>query len=239
MDGETTSPRGMKTKEILAFQSSIAMTWPVIQNEVRNLGYKFMAAEAAWILSGDNRVSTIKAFSKDIEKFSDDSVTFFGAYGPRVIDQLAYIAKTLANDQDTRQAILTIWRQNPGQTKDVPCTISVQWFIREGRIHCIDTMRSSDLWLGWPYDICNFTMLTGMIMLRLRNVYNIKLKLGDLTLQAGSQHLYEKNWEAAKEAILDKSKEGPYFDPYKFEDEDEFVSYLWRIARNGNGMLDI
>jgi hypothetical protein len=93
--GIETSPRGKKTKELMGFKSMIDMNQPVITIKERGLGYKFMAAEAAWIMSGDNRVSTIAPFSKQISNFSDDGILFFGAYGPRIRDQLGHVTSGL------------------------------------------------------------------------------------------------------------------------------------------------
>lgn len=238
--GFETNPRGMKTLEVLASSSTFDMNYPIIQVPARKLGMKFLYAEAAWILSGDNRVSSINPYSKEISKFSDDGVTFFGAYGPRVIDQLHYIVKCLAEDQDSRQAVMTIWRPNPPKTKDVPCTIAVQWFIRDGKLYCIDTMRSSDLWLGWPYDAFNFSILSLAIIVRLRK-YGIYLKLGDMTLVAGSQHIYERNWGDVKKIIapnmstdIDGHKGTLPFHVFNAESQDTLVDALWFHARDNS-----
>jgi thymidylate synthase len=110
--GHQSSPRGQKTMELLGYKSMIDMTQPVITIKERKLGYKFMAAEAAWIMSGDNRVSTIAPYSKAISNFSDDGILFFGAYGPRIRDQLGHVVKALSEDNDSRQAVITIWRPN-------------------------------------------------------------------------------------------------------------------------------
>lgn len=199
--GHEVSPRGMLIKEILACSATVDLDRPIVNEPRRELGYKFMAAEAAWILSGDNKVSTISPYARHIKDFSDDGVFYFGAYGPKIIDQLPYVCQKLAQDRDTRQAVLTIWRETPPATKDVPCTISVQWFIRDGDLHCIDVMRSSDLWLGWPYDIFNFSMLTHYIRLLLRDHFDMNLGAGTLTLVAGSQHIYERNFEAVERIL--------------------------------------
>jgi hypothetical protein len=71
-NGKTVKPRGLETKEILGCRTVIPMDYPVVTIKNRKLGYKFMAAEAAWILSGDNRVATIEPYAKAIKQFSDD-----------------------------------------------------------------------------------------------------------------------------------------------------------------------
>ena len=58
-DGQLAAPRSMACRELLGFQTIVDMNMPVMSIAARKLSYKFMAAEAAWILSGDNRVSTI------------------------------------------------------------------------------------------------------------------------------------------------------------------------------------
>lgn len=212
-NGNESAPRGKPILEILGYQTKILMSSPVMTIAERKLSYKFMCAEAAWILDGDNRVESITGFNKNIAKFSDDGVYFAGAYGPRIVDQLTYVVDTLVADPDSRQAVIEIWRPNPRSSKDVPCTISVQWFVRNGALHCVDTMRSSDIWLGWPYDVFNFSMLSAYIVLLIKHrnlgwlpngsdnkkyetLHN--LKLGTLILNAGSQHLYEENFDAAR-----------------------------------------
>lgn len=231
--GRLVAPRGKPIKELMAYQTSISMEWPVLTIKERDLGYRFMAAEAAWILSGDNRVKTIAPYSKAISSFSDDGYFFHGAYGPMIRDQLHSVIDALNSDPDTRQAVLTIWRPNPRPSKDIPCTVSIQFLIRDGMLHVIDTMRSSDLWLGWPYDVFNFSMLARYVICHLKK----KPELGLLTLQAGSMHLYEAQWSAAEEIVGGKATQQPIPTIPWFEHGDELVDWLWEQA-NGTGILE-
>jgi len=237
--GQVTSPRGKKTKELLGMKSMIDMNQPVITIKERKLGYKFMAAEAAWIMSGDNRVSTIAPFSQHISNFSDDGILFFGAYGPRVRDQLGHVVQALLEDQDSRQAVITIWRPNPRKSKDIPCTISCQFMIRNGAIDCFMNMRSSDAWLGVPYDWFNFSMLSAGVALMLREK-GLDVKLGALHFYAASQHLYEESWYKI-DACLDAHILGDYapIDLGYFNDYDHLVNHLWTLAHGHvhNGFL--
>lgn len=194
LNGRVSHPRGMKIREIINNAVQVDMRFPVVLTKHRKLNYDFMAAEAWWILSGRSDVESIGRHCKAIKNFSDDGETFFGAYGPKITKQLEYVVETLKRDRDSRQAVLTIWRENPPMTKDVPCTVSVQWLIRDGLLHCVDTMRSNDVWLGFPYDVFNFSMLSWQILERLRDS-GIDVQLGTLLLNAGSHHLYEKNLE--------------------------------------------
>ena len=202
-NGLWTMVKKQKTKELLSYTSIIDMRAPVVTYKERKLGYRFMAAEASWILLGKNMVAAIAPFSKDIEKYSDDGVFFNGAYGPRVVDQLTYIIDSLC-DKNSRQAVMTIWRPNPRPSKDIPCTISIQWVIRGDYIHCFSNMRSSDAWLGWPYDIFNFSSLSLYIALLYNRRTKNNVKLGHLYLNVASQHIYEKDYEKASK-ILNKA----------------------------------
>jgi thymidylate synthase len=237
--GSLISPRGKRTKELMGFKSMIDMNQPVITIKERNLGYKFMAAEAAWIMSGDNRVSTIAPFSKAISNFSDDGILFFGAYGPKIRDQLGHVVQSLSSDQDSRQAVITIWRPNPRASKDIPCTISCQFMIRNGLLHCFMNMRSSDAWLGVPYDWFNFSMLSAGLALMLREK-GVHVKLGTLHFYAASQHLYEDNWDKV-EFCLSGEIIGDYapIDLEYFDSYDHLVDHLWLLARGHvhNGFL--
>jgi thymidylate synthase len=239
----TVSPRGKPIKEILANKTVVNMHYPVLTNMGRKLGYKFMAAEASWILSGDNRVSTIAPYSKAISSFSDDGEFFFGAYGPKIQDQIDYVCRKLVEDNDTRQAVINIWREKPPITKDVPCTLSLQFIYRAHQLHCVATMRSSDIWLGWPYDVFNFTMLTTKVLLelRMRNDLFQYGDVGNLHLTAGSQHLYMTNEAAAFDAALGNDSMNERLDVNAFGGPshlDEFLFYAkdkrleeWRTKR--------
>jgi thymidylate synthase len=203
--GKESKPRGLRIIELLNNTTQVSMIRPIVTANRRKLGFKFMAAEAWWIISGRNDVESISPFSPHIAAFSNDGYHFDGAYGPKIIDQLRYVCDTLEDDLESRQAVIEVWRPNPRTSKDIPCTLSIQWMIREEHgqllLHCFDTMRSSDAWLGWPYDVFNFSMLSAYILLMLKKRAKLgltqrkmedvaRLKLGRLHLTAASQHLY-------------------------------------------------
>lgn len=240
-NGKISQPRNMKIKEILNSTISCDMNYPILTIPERKLGYRFMVRESWWIMDGRNTVDTITDYSKAISTFSNDGFHFDGAYGPRVIDQIRYTVDMLEKDRDTRQAVLTIWRPNPRDSKDIPCTVSIQWLIRDNTIYCIDNMRSSDIWLGVPYDVFNFTMLTGYIMLLLRERGIDNLKLGKIYLNAGSQHLYENNWEKAEKLLNEcncKNYQLNEFNPYLFNSPIHFKNYLKALSEKDITILD-
>ena len=202
INGIDVAPRGKKTKELPQRTIVVNMRKPVLCVPERRLSYKFMAAEAYWILSGDDRVETISPYNKFIADFSDNGETFFGAYGPKIAAQLPYVIDKLAEDTDSRQAGLTIWRESPPVTKDVPCTIAVFFGIRDGKLNCHVFMRSSDIWLGIPYDVFNFSMLSHYVCCCLTNKHMSHVTPGKLYLTAASSHLYSKNWAQARACSL-------------------------------------
>lgn len=203
LHGDLTSPRGQLTRELLSHQLVIEASRPVVCVAERKMNYAFMAAEALWILHGDNSVNGIAPWNSKIAQYSDDGHTFFGAYGPPVIGQLDYVVSKLVDDLSTRQAVLTIWRQNPPPTKDYPCTVAMSFTARAGRLDSHVFMRSNDAWLGTVYDVFNFSMILAkvacMVNTRLgsRDRNSERLALGRVFLTAASFHLYEQHFEAA------------------------------------------
>lgn len=239
--GRVSSPRAKPSTEVVGNSISFAMSRPLVTSRARKLGYRFAPAEAAWILSGDNRVATIKQYSKFIWEFSDDGFFYSGAYGPKVVDQLTYVCDVLSDDQDTRQAVIDVWRPNPRPGRDLPCTLSFQFLIRDDMLHVVQTMRSSDAWLGYPYDAFNASMLAGYVLLLLRDRKTrgrTISRLGYHTMMIGSSHLYMKDYDAAKALLSDHSTwfEGPEFDPLEFTSPQGLVEHLWHLAAGSFGL---
>ena len=191
-------PRGLKITEKINDSWIIDMDDPIITLPERKLSYSFMFGEAAWMLEGRNDVESVSKYVDGVKRFSDDGETFFGAYGPKILTQWSYVIKTLVTDKDSRQAVINIWRENPGSSKDIPCTLSLQFFLREASdelwLHTVASMRSNDAWLGTPYDTFNFSAISFWIALHL-NRNGIKCKVGSLNIQAGSRHIYETDFK--------------------------------------------
>ena len=204
--GVECSPRGMQTKEVLHNSIAMDMNYPILHSPNRKLSFKFLAAEAYWILSGDNRVETIAPYNKNIAAFSDNGEIFAGAYGPSIQLQLPYIVNALRKDVDTRQAVLTIWKPNPAKSKDIPCTVTMAFNIRAGQLNCHVFMRSSDAWLGFPYDVFNFSMVAvkvASMINRTKRKADLTeiIQLGTLYWTAASSHLYEQHYDKAKHCL--------------------------------------
>lgn len=239
-DGKESSPRGKKVRELIGQSITFDMRYPIVTKPSRKMGYRFYPAEAAWILSGDNRLETIKKYSPFIWEFSDDGFFYQGAYGPRVVDQLTYVCDVLSDDPDTRQAVIEVWRPNPRPGRDIPCTLSYQFLARDGLLHCVQSMRSSDVWLGYPYDAFNAAMLTAYVILLLREREKRgrrELRLGHHTLVVGSQHIYEPQWQPALDFIFDNDEiqYRPIL-PEQFQTPRSLIDYLWHMASRKQGI---
>ena len=189
--GHSSSPRDRGTRELLCQKLAIDMSTPVITCPERELDYNFMVSEAYWILTGQRLLNG--HVRKNLSKYSDGYDIMAGAYGPPFLQQVLYVVETLQRDPESRQAVLTLWERNPRHSSDIPCTLSMQFLARRPFLHTVVNMRSSDAWLGLPYDIFTFTMMSLFVNSMLQH----KLKLGCLYLTAGSQHLYDRNIEAA------------------------------------------
>jgi thymidylate synthase len=192
IEGLPVVARGKRTKELLGVKFIVKdMAQNILVSEVRNLNYKFMVAEWLWILAGRDDVEFLAQYVKKMRDFSDDGKTLAGAYGPRLITQWEYVRQTLEADKGSRQAVASIWTPNPEPSLDIPCTLNLQWFLRDGYLHCIVNMRSSDTWLGLPYDFFTFSMLSMDL------ASDLGASVGSLQMNLGSSHLYEKHFEVA------------------------------------------
>lgn len=195
-NGEPVVSRNFKCLELVNHTIVTDLEYPVLTVAARNVGYRFMMQEAIWMIQGRNDV-----FHRNMEKFSDDGVTLAGAYGPKIVSQLEYVVDTLYKDLGTRQAVLTIWERNPKPSKDIPCTILMQFMCRNDFLDMHVYMRSSDIWLGVPYDTFSFSCVAMKVLKMLNDRLLIPVKPGYLYNTATSRHLYESDLPAAERFI--------------------------------------
>lgn len=192
-EGDKSSPRGLPTREILGFQLRIEDPTNNLLNGVRD-GYKpaIGAVEAAQLIGGVSDPALTVRVAKNFQNFLDGG-SFHGAYGPRIKTQLPEVAQRLADNPETRQAIVQIWRPQDdlwGASKDLPCTLGFQFLVRDQSLTMITRMRSNDVMWGTPYDVFQFTQL----QLTLCNV--LDLMPGEYIHQVGSMHIYERDLDA-------------------------------------------
>lgn len=198
-------PRGLKTKELI--NTSFTLTNPLksyVTMPERNLNTAYIVGELLWYLMGKNDVQFISQFSKFWEKITDDGITSNSAYGYIIknkfnFDQLEYVIETLKKDQDSRRAIIIINTpfENQINSKDITCTMNLQFIIRENKLHMFTNMRSNDFNFGLPYDIIYFTTLQEIVYNKLKKVY-YDLKLGTYNHHSISTHVYERDYDMLK-----------------------------------------
>lgn len=161
---------------------------------VRNPSLRYTCAELVWYLSGSRDVRFIGQFASLWKDISDDGVTSNSCYGYLIhkahgFDQMEKVIELLRADPDSRRAVINLNVPNPKviETKDEPCTIALQFLIRDRALDCIAMMRSNDIWTGLPYDVMYFTTLQKIIADTLDADY------GSYTHVAGSMHVYLKD----------------------------------------------
>jgi len=187
---KSTGAKGRVSFEILNHTLSFDMKWPVVTCKP-NTSWLYMAAEPMWVLDGSANLNHFPEIYRIQLPYSDNGVTVYGAYGPRYKLQKQNVIDRLNNDINTRQAIMVLWRRNPPIMKDIACTTSLQWLVRNGEINTIVNMRSSDVGLGLPYDMLTFVCMTADIASKLTE----PVELGKCYINAGSRHIYEDQWD--------------------------------------------
>lgn len=166
----------------------------IVNSAARKLPMRYAVGELLWYMSGSQKLKDIKLFSSAWDRMSDDGQTVNSCYGHKIrhfygFDQWQDVIDRLKADPNTRQAIIHIKNARPiiDQTKDTPCTLSLQFLLRDGKLNLTTTMRSNDIWTGLPYDMFSFCSMQVMLAMELG------VDVGTYTHQAGSLHIYERN----------------------------------------------
>lgn len=148
--------------------------------------------ELLWYLHGSDQLEFIEPYIPRYRDDADNGV-IHGAYGPRFsamrgdINQIANIIQMLTDSPSTKRAVIQLFdaKDVTRRFKEIPCTTTMQFFVRESRLHMSVTMRSNDAYLGLPHDVFCFTMLQEMITRRLG------YELGEYYHYVGSMHVYD------------------------------------------------
>ncbi|MCW1887512.1 thymidylate synthase [Luteolibacter flavescens] len=184
--------------------------------------------ELVWYLSGSNRLDDITPYVEEYKNNSDDGLTIFGAYGPRLltkkaagrrrpINQLTNIIELLDKYPGSRRAVIQLFDAAdllPPRKKEIPCTCTLQFMVRGNKLDMHAHMRSNDAFWGLPHDIFCFTMLQEIV------ARSLGKDLGNYIHSVGSLHIYEKfearakaylqeGWQSTR-AMPDMPKENPW-----------------------------
>jgi thymidylate synthase len=163
--------------------------------------------EFLWYLAASDKLSFIKYYIPEYTKFSDDGLTIFGAYGPRLFvkhgrGQVENVTAILKRNPSSRKAVIQLFDSKDllRAHKDVPCTCTLQFFLRRVRkpkLHLAVSMRSNDAYKGLPHDVFAFTMLQEIV------ARTLGADVGTYHHFVGSLHLYDTDVEAAKAFIAE------------------------------------
>lgn len=179
----------------------------------RDMSLKYLEGEIEFYLSGSPYLKDIAKHSKFWEKVTDDNRTVNSNYGKLLFHdrnhhnytQFEYAKRMLLENPDSKKAVMVVYsKENAHDSQDNPCTMYLQFFIRDKRLHLIVKMRSSDIWYGLPYDVPFFVFIQYKMLHDIER-YFPPLRMGLYSHQSGSLHLYNRNKGIAFE-ILKRDK---------------------------------
>lgn len=189
--GQPRSPRGRKTYDLGHTDVIIDSPYDALPLGIgRNLLPAIGAAEAAQLVAGRAYHSLMPRISPTFARYAESSGLFHGAYGERIAGQVGAIVRKIVSDRETRQAVITLWdptRDNLPNKRDYPCTVALNFTVVREQLELRTLMRSNDVWLGFPYDIFQFTQL------QLTVARALSIEPGRYTHTAWSLHLYAEH----------------------------------------------
>jgi thymidylate synthase len=173
----------------------------------KKLHLKSIIYELLWFLRGDTNVKWLQERGVSIwDEWADGSGELGPVYGyqwrhwrtpdGREIDQIAGVVRSLREKPDSRRHIVTAW--NPadiGRMALPPCHALFQFYVGDGRLSCQMYQRSADLFLGVPFNIASYALLTRMV------AQVTGLAAGEFVLTLGDAHLYLNHLEQAREQL--------------------------------------
>ena len=164
-------------------------------NCIRKMPLRYAIGELLWYNSCNPSWKAIYPYSKFWKGISDNGSTVNSNYGWCIrkkygFDQWEMVKKLLQENTNSRHAIIHIKEarnliDNP--TKDLNCTIALQFLLRNNKLDLIVTMRSNDIWLGLPYDLFNFTCM------QIQMAMELGVEVGTYYHNAGSLHIYKED----------------------------------------------
>lgn len=157
-------------------------------------------AETLWVIAGRDDIAWLLSYLPRARDFSDDGLTWRGAYGPRLrkwngVDQLAETRRLLLEEPATRRAAISLFDPDRDfvQSRDIPCNNWLHWLIRDGKLNLTIGMRSNDVVWGFSgVDSFEWSVLQEMM------AFWVGAEMGDATYLATSFHLYERHDRRAR-----------------------------------------
>lgn len=206
----------------------------------KRIHIKSVVHELLWFLSGETNIKYLKENGVRIwDEWADENGDLGPVYGSqwrhwetadgKHIDQIANVIESIKTNPDSRRHIVSAW--NVGEVDNMklpPCHFVFQFYVVNGKLSCMLTMRSVDTFLGLPFNIASYALLTHMI------AQQCDLEVGEFIWSGGDVHIYNNHMEQVQTQLernpltlpqlVIKRKPESIFD-YKFEDF-EFVNYV-------------
>ena len=198
---------GVGTKSIFGHQMRFDLSegFPLLTTKKVHL--KSIIYELLWFISGDTNVRRLQEHNVTIwDEWADENGELGPVYGHqwrswpapdgRTIDQLSDVVRTIRENPDSRRMIVTAW--NPGEIDRMalpPCHCLFQFYVAEGRLSCQLYQRSADTFLGVPFNIASYALLTMMI------AQCCGLVPGEFIHTTGDTHIYLNHFDQVREQL--------------------------------------
>lgn len=226
-DGKLVRPRGLLVREAENFTYTLPPYVRFQNYASRKLNLSYLKREVAWYLKGDRLDTSILQHAKTwqglvnedgsinsnygqyIFRTSIDASKFWGkrVFDKKISSQFDNVIDLLGDDKDSRRASIVILNSTHllSDTKDVPCTYSLNFRIRDNKLNMSVHMRSQDAIFGMGNDAPAFSIIHEMVMNALKPTYPT-IELGNYFHVADSFHVYERHF-----GMLEKIIEGDEF----------------------------
>ena len=198
----------------------------------KKIHFKSVAYELLWFLKGDTNIKYLKENGVSIwDEWADDNGDLGPVYGKQwrkwegangTHDQVTGVIDQIKNNPDSRRHIVSAWNVADIPSMALaPCHILFQFYVVDGKLSCQLYQRSADIFLGVPFNIASYALLTHMI------AKVCDLEVGDFVHTLGDAHLYLNHLEQAEEQLSRKPLEPPQIivQPKKSIDEFEFEDF--------------
>ena len=198
---------GTGTRSVFGWQMRFDLNagFPLVTT--KKLHLRAIIHELLWFLQGDTNIAYLKDNKVSIwDEWADANGELGPVYGKqwrswtapdgRVIDQIANVVEGLKTNPNSRRHIVSAW--NPADVDDMalpPCHCLFQFFVADGKLSCQLYQRSADVFLGVPFNIASYALLTMMV------AKVTGLEPGEFVHTLGDAHLYLNHLDQAKEQI--------------------------------------
>jgi len=216
-DGERRPDRtGVGTRSVFGrqFRFDLAEGFPLLTN--RKIHLRSIVHELLWFIRGETNIKYLKDNNVSIwDEWADADGNLGPVYGKqwrswqgadgRVVDQLKDVIDRIRKDPHSRRLIVSAWNvADLPKMALAPCHLLFQFYVSQsGRLSCQLYQRSADLFLGVPFNIASYSILTHMI------AQVTDLMPGDFVHTFGDAHLYENHLDAARELLSRPSRPLP------------------------------